>query len=419
MTAYLQVKSLYQYMRPKFVEPVFTAAQQVLIDNVDMDETPLAPGVQDALDAQTAFATWQLLDDQVLGAINLQLSESIAEIYDNIDNAQALWHVLLQRYSTTGRTRTYYEYQSIMDWKLDERKDPEESLNAIVTCFERLAGQGFTLPEEQKAMTLLRGVPRNWDSFVGSVLANVGPSGLRVQHVSIQIREEWWRCHPPSMVHTTNTNMARGDLQNRIGEQAPTWHGRGGGSGRGRGHGRGWGHGRGYTPYQPQQQQQNSGAGNAPRVEQNQQWNGQMQGQMCGPNWQRNKNFRQQAKANKAAARAANSGQQAVHYAAATTMSLGGHTIMPFRPEFQEGSSNIPAPAYEEPGYQNMEDDGDLQTSGICPYNPRKMMGMILTQMITMPITMTVNSLTRTWKTFVRTWLTLNQWTYVRMISIL
>ena len=231
MTAYLQLKSLYQYMRPEFVEPVFTAAQQLLIDNVDMDETPLAPGVQDALDAQTAFATWKLLDDQALGAINLQLSESIAEIYDNIDNAQALWHALLQCYGTTSRTGTYYEYQSIMDWKLDECKDPEESLNAIVARFERLAGQGFTLPEEQKAMTLLRGVPRNWDSFVGSVLANVGPSGLTVQHVSIQIREEWRRRHPPSMVHTTNANMARGDLQNRIGEQAPAWRGRGGGRG--------------------------------------------------------------------------------------------------------------------------------------------------------------------------------------------
>src|ERR1700684_520723 len=97
MTAYLQVKSLYQYMRPEFVEPIFTAAQQLLIDNADMDLDPLAAGVQDALDAQTAFANWRLLDDQALGAINLRLSESIAEIYENIDNAQALWHALLQR----------------------------------------------------------------------------------------------------------------------------------------------------------------------------------------------------------------------------------------------------------------------------------------------------------------------------------
>ena len=80
-----------------------------------------------------------------------------------------------------------------MDWKLDASKDPEMSLNSILAKFKRLAGQGFTLPKEQKAMTILRGIPARWDSFAGTILAMAPAAGLTVQHVCIQIWEEWRR----------------------------------------------------------------------------------------------------------------------------------------------------------------------------------------------------------------------------------
>src|SRR6266550_9248353 len=147
-----------------------------------------------------------------------------------------------------------------MDWKLDASKDPETSLNSILAKFERLAGQGFTLPKEQKAMTILRGILSRWDSFAGTILAMAPAAGLTVQHVCIQIQEEWRRRHAGT------AHMARGDLQSRIEApaqwQTATGRGRGGvAGGRGQGRGRGRGRGRGgfnSNPQQtaPQQQQQ-------------------------------------------------------------------------------------------------------------------------------------------------------------------
>src|SRR6266576_1708191 len=120
------------------------------------------------------------------------------------------------------------------------------------------------LEDKQKAMTILRGILTRWDHFAGTILATAPAAGLTVQHVCIQIWEEWRRRHAGT------AHMARGDLQSRIEApaqwQTATGRGRGGVAG-GRGRGRG---GFNSNPQQaaPQQQQQ-----------QQQQWPGQMPGQ--------------------------------------------------------------------------------------------------------------------------------------------
>ena len=75
-----------------------------------------------------------------------------------------------------------------MDWKLNASKDPEMSLNSILAKFKRLAGQGFTLPEEQKAMSILRGIPSRWDSFAGTILATAPVTTiLHLKHLPFDI----------------------------------------------------------------------------------------------------------------------------------------------------------------------------------------------------------------------------------------
>ncbi len=146
--------------------------------------------VQALLDQRQNYLDWLEDNEKARGSITLRLSDSIAEIFENEVNAKMLWIALRQCYGNTGQTGIYNEYQATMDWKLDASKDPETSLNSILAKFERLAGQGFTLPEEQKAMTILRGIPSRWDSFAGTILAMAPAAGLTVQHVCIQIRED-------------------------------------------------------------------------------------------------------------------------------------------------------------------------------------------------------------------------------------
>ncbi len=195
MMAYLQVKGLYKYMRDSFIAPLDLNVTELMQMNAhdwnatNDDGIPIAvpPAIQALVDQRQNYLDWLEDNEKARGNITLCLSDSITEIFENEVNARVLWIALRQRYGDTGRTSVYNEYQATMDWKLDASKDPETSLNSILAKFERLAGQGFMLPEEQKAMTILRGIPARWDSFAGTILATAPAAGLTVQHVCIQI----------------------------------------------------------------------------------------------------------------------------------------------------------------------------------------------------------------------------------------
>jgi hypothetical protein len=220
-------------MRPTYIEPEFTQAQQDLLElpatlaaiaAFEADPVgagPLANNIIDAGQARTAREAWQEENDQARGMIFSRLGDSIGEIYDNVENARTLWDTLQARYGDAGRIGVFNEYNNIHNWVLDESVDPETSLNLLYAQFQRIANQGYSLANEQKAMIVLRGLPNRWDQFRSAIFT--AGTELRLDRVTIQVQEEWRRRNPARASRGGNAHLARGELQNA--GQAPQWQG--------------------------------------------------------------------------------------------------------------------------------------------------------------------------------------------------
>ena len=203
-------------------------------------------------------------------------------------------------------TGIFNNFREVTDWKFDDKKNPIDSINELLACIERITSEGVRLPSNIAAMILLKAVPRHWDNFASMILATTATSAHSVATIVSLIREEWTRWNP-----TVSANMSGQQLSQSAGPSQ--WRGHGGPRGRGT-HGRGRGRGGCGRPYQ--RPAEPSGSGNAPLLPpQQQQWPGQMNGQQCSPNTERNHQCRQEQNARKKAFQAQNNLTTNVHMA--------------------------------------------------------------------------------------------------------
>ena len=83
------------------------------------------------------------------------------------------------------------DFQAVTDWKFNDRKDPQTSINELLARINRLTADGLTLPNNIQAMILLKAIPRNWDNFASMILATTATSDLTTTCITPLIQEEW------------------------------------------------------------------------------------------------------------------------------------------------------------------------------------------------------------------------------------
>ena len=293
MKVFLQTKELFKLIRDTYTEPLLLSEAELIQYNSDATPEATITLLQRKVDLH---AEWEDNNERILGYITLKISAPIQQIMANVTNARTLWNNLATNYGMTRSAGIFMDFQAVTDWKFDDRKDPQTSINELLARINRLTADGLTLPNNIQAMILLKAVPRNWDNFAGMILATTAASDLTTARITPLIQEEWIRCNPQAVAQ-----LSRQQLQQ--GAQPAPWqstHGtfRGRVCGHGRGHGRG---GRG-RPYQRPAEPAPTGSGNAPLLpQQQQQWPGQMAGQQHGPNAERNRAQRQEQNARKRA----------------------------------------------------------------------------------------------------------------------
>ncbi|KAF8665523.1 hypothetical protein AX14_006601, partial [Amanita brunnescens Koide BX004] len=232
--------------------------------------------------------------DKIIGYFILKMTSSLQQLHARATNAKTLWDSLATAYTTTGSVAIFNDFTEVTEWRFDDQKDPTISMSELQARLERLTSQGITLPENVKAMILLKAVPKNWDNFARVILATTTASALNITAVLPLIQEEWHRQNPHLAANLSQQQLPQGAQQG----QWQTVRGCCRGRRQGRGH---RGHGRPYSRPEPVP----SGA-NAPLLPpQQQQWPGQMAGQQRRPNAKRNCAHRREAAAQKKAAKAA------------------------------------------------------------------------------------------------------------------
>ena len=134
---------------------------------------------------------WEDNNEHILGYITLKISAPIQQIMANITNARTLWNNLATNYGTTRSAGIFMDFQAVTDWKFNNRKDLQTSINELLACINCLTADGLTLPNNIQAMILLKAVPRNWDNFAGMILATTAASDLTTTRITPLIQEEW------------------------------------------------------------------------------------------------------------------------------------------------------------------------------------------------------------------------------------
>ena len=214
----------------------------------------------------------------------------------NITNARTLWNNLATNYGMTRSASIFMHFQAVTDWKFDDRKDPQTSINELLAHINRLTADGLTLPNNIQAMILLKAIPRNWDNFAGMILATTAASDLTTTCITPLIQEEWIRRNPQAVAQLSRQQLQQGA------QLAPWQSTRGAPRGRAHGHGQGRGCGGQGRPYSRPAEPAPTGSRNALLLpQQQQQWPGQMAGQQRGPNTERNRARRQEQNAIKRA----------------------------------------------------------------------------------------------------------------------
>ena len=168
MKAFLQTKELFKLLRATYTEPLLLTAVKLITYNTDTTTAEVLAPLQRRVDLH---AKWEDNNKWTLGYINLKLSTSIQQIMTNVTNARTLWNKLVTNYSTTRSSGIFMDFQAVTDWKFDDRKDPQMSINELLAHINCLTADGLTLPNNVMAMILLKAVPRNWDNFAGMILA--------------------------------------------------------------------------------------------------------------------------------------------------------------------------------------------------------------------------------------------------------
>jgi hypothetical protein len=188
MKSFLQTCGLFKLLRATYIHPPLLTAEDAIV----MVAITTSAAEMSTLQAkQEAFKTWEDDNKKILGYINLKVTASIQQITSSHTYARTLWNLLATNYGTTRSAGLFIDFQSVTDWKFDDRKDPNNSINELLAHINRLKSKGVALPANVCAMILLKAVPRNWDNFTSMILATTPADGLTVQAIIPLITEEW------------------------------------------------------------------------------------------------------------------------------------------------------------------------------------------------------------------------------------
>ena len=188
MKAFLQTKELFKLLRATYVELLPLSAAELIQYNSDATPEATITLLQRKVDLHVE---WEDNNECILGYITLKISAPIQQITVNITNARTLWNDLATNYSTTRSAGIFMDFQAVTDWKFNDRKDPQTSINELLARINHLTADGLTLPNNIQAMILLKAVPRNWDNFASMILATTAALDLTTTCITPLIQEEW------------------------------------------------------------------------------------------------------------------------------------------------------------------------------------------------------------------------------------
>ena len=200
MKVFLQTKELFKLLRESYHEPLPLTPVEVIQYNAETTSPEALALLQRKVDLH---AEWEDNNEHILGYINLKISASIQQIMTNVTNARMLWNNLATNYGTTRSAGIFMDYQAVTDWKFDDRKDPQTSINELLARIDHLTADRLTLPNNIAAMILLKAVLRNWDNFASMILATTAASDLTTAHITPLIQEEWIQRNPQAVAVTT------------------------------------------------------------------------------------------------------------------------------------------------------------------------------------------------------------------------
>ena len=207
MKAFLQTKELFKYLRATYNEPLPLTEAEIAQYNNDATPEATITLLQRKVDLH---AEWEDNNERILDYITLKISAPIQQITANVTNARTLWNELATNYSTTRSAGIFMDFQAVTDWKFDDRKDPQTSINELLARINRLTADGLTLPNNIQAMILLKAVPRNWDNFAGMILATTAVSDLTTARITPLIQEEWIRRNPQAVAQLSRQQLQQG-----------------------------------------------------------------------------------------------------------------------------------------------------------------------------------------------------------------
>ena len=188
MKVFLQTKELFKLLRDTYTELLPLSEAELIQYNSDATLEATITLLQRKVDLH---AEWEDNNEHILGYITLKISAPIQQIMVNVTNARTLWNNLATNYGTTRSAGIFIDFQAVTDWKFDDRKDPQTSINELLACINHLTADGLTLPNNIQAMILLKAVPRNWDNFASMILATTAALDLTTTCITPLIQEEW------------------------------------------------------------------------------------------------------------------------------------------------------------------------------------------------------------------------------------
>src|SRR6266550_3262203 len=114
--------------------------------------------VDDTKAIKKAYDQWVLEDDCILGAINMKCTATIQKINASVNSARVLWQNLEDQYSVATSAGIFNDFQQATSWKFEDKKDPTQSLNGLLTIINHLSSEGIILPDNVQAMIVLGAV---------------------------------------------------------------------------------------------------------------------------------------------------------------------------------------------------------------------------------------------------------------------
>ena len=207
MKAFLQTKELFKYLRATYVEPLPLTEAETIQDNNDATPEATITLLQRKVDLH---AEWEDNNEHILGYITLKISAPIQQIMANITNARTLWNNLATNHGMTRSASIFMDFQAVTDWKFNDRKDPQTSINELLAHIDHLTADGLTLLNNIVAMIFLKAVPRNWDNFASMILATTAAKHLTTARITPLIQEEWIRRNPQAIAQLSRQQLQQG-----------------------------------------------------------------------------------------------------------------------------------------------------------------------------------------------------------------